>query len=360
MIEFIDKRFYTEIYTRNAVLTNRWWTEKIGAEKLSSAAGNKCDQTVAVAVLDTGVRLTHKALKIWKTDEEYQMESVGTRICRGGRGFNHRTSNDDFNYPDDRNGHGTRVAGIIAANGEKIKGICPGGMILPVKILDDRNKLGSIGFVADGIKSVVYAKKELGVNVRVVNLSCGTSYGIPIEKLNDLEAAIQDAERAGILIVASAGNAGLDIGERKNRYYPASIEAGNLIAVAATGADDEKLPRSNYLASALGAPGEQIETLGLCGENSILSDTSASAAFVSGAAALLFSRFPALTYGEVKSALLETGEDANGSLKQYFSHGRLNVFGAYQKIMRNRKQAAQSDKNICDASERNLIVSGNI
>jgi subtilisin family serine protease len=343
VIEFIDKRFYTETHAENAASASCWWTEKIGAEKLRAEASAKCDQTVVVAVLDTGVRLGHKALKIWETAENYKIESGETRICRGGSGFNHRPNKDDFNYADDRNGHGTRVAGIIAANGEKIKGVCPGATILPVKILDDRNELSCIAFITDGIKSVVYAKEEIGVNVRVVNISCGTSNGISIKKLNDLKAAIKDAERAGILIVASAGNAGLDIGERKNRHYPASIEADNLIAVAATDADDGKLPRSNYLESALGAPGDRIETLGLSGENSVLSDTSAAAAFVSGAAALLFSRFPALTCGEVKSALLETGEDESGRLKKYFSHGRLSVFGAYQKITRNQMRAAKND-----------------
>lgn len=340
MIEFPDNRFHSE----NARAADRWWIDKIGAEKLS-AAGSETVEKIVVAVLDTGVRIGHEALKIWKTAENYRIESGGARIFCGGRGFNHRPNGEDFNYPDDCHGHGTKVAGIIAASGEKIKGVCPRATILPVRTLDDANRLGCVGFIADGIRSVIYAKEKLGVGVRVVNISGGMSGVISTAKLNELKTAIREAERVGIFIVASAGNGGLDIGERKNRHYPASIEADNLIAAAATDADDRKQPRSNYLESAIGAPGDKIATLGLSGENSILSDTSAAAAFVSGAAALLFSRFPAASCAELKSALLETGEDASGRLKEYLPHGRLNVFGAYQKIMRNRKQAARGDKN---------------
>lgn len=337
MTEFRDN----QSHPKNAALKGDWWTEKSGAEKLR-AAGVEGDQKVVTAVLDTGVKLNHKTLKIWETDENYRIK-IGERqrICRGGRGFNHRPNGDNFNFPDDENGHGTRVAGIIAANGEKIKGVCPNATILPIKIFDDANRLGDVDFIADGIRSAIYAKKELLVNVRIVNVSGGMSDGISTKKLSDLKAAIKEAEQAGILIVAAAGNAGLNIGERKNRHYPASIEADNLIAVAATDVDDEKLPRSNYLESALGAPGDRIATIGLSGENSILSDTSAAAAFVSGAAALLFSQFPALTCTEVKSALLETGEDANERLREYFPHGRLNVFAAFQKVMQNSKCASE-------------------
>ena len=354
VIEFPDNRFHSG----NAARLGNWWANKIGAEKLPATDGGGAEKVVAV--LDTGVRLTHKALKIWKTTENYRIESGGSRFFCGGRGFNHRPGGDDFNYPDDRNGHGTRVAGIIAASGEKIKGVCPRATILPVKTLNDANGLGCVGFIADGIRSVIYAKEKLGVGVRVVNISGGMSGVISTIKLNDLKAAIKAAERAGILIVASAGNAGSDIGERKNRHYPASIEADNLIAVAATDADDRKLTRSNYLESALAAPGDKIETLGLSGENSILSDTSAAAALVSGAAALLFSHFPALSCAELKSALLETGEDASGRLKEHLPRGRLNVFGAYQKIMRNQKQAARSDKNAVGFNAGNLTDGGNI
>jgi subtilisin family serine protease len=310
-----------------------WWTKKIGADKLP-AVGAENKEKIVVAVLDTGVKLEHEALKIWQTDANYKIEFGGReRICPGGRGFDHRANGGDFNLPGDRHGHGTRVAGIIAASGEKIKGVCAGATILPIKILDDTNRLGCVGFIAKGIKSAVYARQELGVNLRVINISCGMSDGVSTEKLNELKAAIREAEKAGILIVASAGNANLNIGERKNHRFPASIEAENLIAVAATDQFDCKLPRSNYLKSALGAPGDKIATLSLSGENSILPDTSAAAAIVTGSAALLLAHFPFSTYSEIKTALLETGEDANGRLRKYFQNGRINVFAAHQKIM---------------------------
>jgi subtilisin family serine protease len=333
VIEPPEKQFHSKT---NAPVVN-WWTKKIGADKLPAASGENKEKIV-VAVLDTGVKLEHKALRIWQTDADYKIKISGReQICHGGRGFNHRPDGEDFNSPADQNGHGTRVAGIIAASGEKIKGVCPNATILPIKILDDVNRLGCISFITSGIKSAVDARKELGVNLRVINISCGMSNAIETEKLNELKTAIREAEKANILIIASAGNAGVHIGERKNRRYPASIEADNLIAVAATASDDRKLPGSNYLDSAIGAPGDKITTIGLSGENSILSDTSAAAAFVAGCAAHLFAEFPALSCAEMKTALLETGEDAGGRLQEYFPNGRINVFAAYQKIMSERK-----------------------
>ena len=325
MIESTEKLFRSE----NEAPVVNWWSEKIGAEKLRAISGAGTEKIV-VAVLDTGVKLEHETLKIWQIDEDYKIIS----------GFNHRTDGDDFNSPDDRNGHGTRVAGIIAASGEKIKGVCPNATILPIKILDDANRLGCVSFITSGIKSAVYARKKLGVNLRVINISCGMSDTISTLKLNELKAAIREAERADILIVASAGNANLNIGERKNQRFPASIEADNLIAVAATDADDRKMPRSSYCETAIGAPGDKIFTTGMSGENSILSDTSAAAAFVSGCAALLREQFPALTCAEIKNALLETGEDADGHLQEHFPNGRINGFAAYQKIMSEQKHGS--------------------
>jgi subtilisin family serine protease len=336
MIESPDKQLRLE----NHVSIVNWLSEKIGAEKLRAISDASAEK-ISVAVLDTGVKLEHEALKIWQTDKNYKIKIRGReRICRGGRGFNHRTDGDDFNSPDDRNGHGTRVAGIIAANGEKIKGVCPNATILPIKILDDGNRLGCVSFITSGIKSAVYARNELGVNLRVINISCGMSDTMATEKLNELKTAIRQAEKANILIVASAGNAGLNIGERKNCHYPASVEADNLIAVAATDAADRKLSHSNYLDSAIGALGDKISTIGLSGENSVLSDTSAAAAFVAGGAALLFAEFPALTCAEIKTALLKTGEDASGYLQKYLPNGRINVFAAYQKITREQKHGS--------------------
>lgn len=134
---------------------------------------------VIVAVVDTGV-FNHPDLD-------------GALLL--GKDF---VNND--NDPQDDNGHGTNVAGIIAANGINFSGVAPGTKILPVKVL---NKKG-IGETSQVIAGINYAVTK-GANI--INLSLASS-----EDSQALHEAIQDAVRAGVLVVAAAGNEG-------NNYY---------------------------------------------------------------------------------------------------------------------------------------------
>ncbi|TAJ17799.1 MAG: hypothetical protein EPO65_10440 [Dehalococcoidia bacterium] len=119
----------------------------------------------------------------------------------------------------DDEGHGTFVAGLIAAAGTRseIAGIAPGARILPVKVLD----CTGTGRIAEASAGVRYAAR---MGAKVINLSFGTRTDSPA-----LRAAVEEAQRLGVLIVASAGNDG-----RRGVTYPAAYPG--VLSVAASGA----------------------------------------------------------------------------------------------------------------------------
>src|SRR4051812_13197071 len=123
-------------------------------------------------------------------------------------------------------GHGTHVAGIIAAalNGRGVVGAAPQAKLMIVKVLAN-NGAGTTGSVAEGIR---YAAAN---GARVINLSLTSTVNDP-----RVGEAVQAAAAANSLVVASAGNDGHDIDPQP--VYPAALPAGNLLAVASTDPDD--------------------------------------------------------------------------------------------------------------------------
>ena len=152
---------------------------------------------IVVAVLDTGIDVDHPDLK--------------PNII-GGRNFTAEGwGHDQF---EDKNGHGTHVAGTIAANG-KIKGVAPEAKILACKVLD-RHGSGSYYSIIEGIR---YATQWTGANgekVRIINMSLGGSFDN-----KNLEEAILEACAKGIIVVVASGNEG-DANEETMEFgYPA-------------------------------------------------------------------------------------------------------------------------------------------
>ena len=133
---------------------------------------------VRIAVLDTGIDLTHP---------ELQSSIVG--------GFNALNGGNPANYQDD-NGHGTHMTGIIAAamNGQGIIGAVQHPLISAVKVLDNTGA----GYLSDLLNGLDWV---LANNIQVVNMSLSFDEGSPL-----LEQAIQELYEAGIILVASAGN----------------------------------------------------------------------------------------------------------------------------------------------------------
>jgi serine protease len=257
-----------------------------------------------VAVLDTGVMANHPDL--------------AGRVLAG-----YDFVNNDTNAADD-NGHGTWVAGIIAAkanDGYGIAGISWTDKVLPVKIMD-REGTGS---TADLLAGINWAADH---GAKVINMSVG---GFPFSQI--IQDAINDAWAAGIVLVAAAGN-----NARDEVFYPASF--ANVVSVSATQVNDEFAHWSSYGAKVdVSAPGASVQTTNctVCtyadhdswGDHTYISGTSFATPNVAGVVALLRARFPTETPAQIVSRLVGRVDDRGfaGWDKRYGA-GRVNAYRA--------------------------------
>jgi serine protease len=168
---------------------------------------------VVVAVLDTGVAYRNsRDGKFWKSPDLDRKRFVR------GHDFVRRNS-----YPYDRNGHGTFVAGLIAQstnNGIGVTGLAYKARIMPVRVLDYEGK-GDVATIARGIR---FATRH---HAKIVNMSFEFDIGLTASQIPDVISALRQANRAGVVLVAAAGNT-----EDTQVAYPA--RAKHTIAVGAT------------------------------------------------------------------------------------------------------------------------------
>jgi subtilisin len=227
---------------------NSWGVERIGGRIAHS--NNIFGNGARVAVLDTGIDYAHQEL----ADTYY-----------GGWDF---VFDDNDPYDDSWNSHGTHVAGIIAgaADGDGIVGVSPGTELYAVKVLDG----GGFGLLSWIIKGLEWA---IDSGMDVVNISIGGPHS------EALEEACDAAYKAGILLVAAAGN-GTEVG------YPAAYDS--VIAVTGTDREDQQGWFAPYGAQIeLSAPGVMIQSTSTDNGYAELSGTSQAAPHVSGLAALI-------------------------------------------------------------------------
>lgn len=253
---------------------------------------------IVIAVIDTGVDANHPEL--------------AGRVLSG---FNAITGSPNAS---DDNGHGTAVAGIIAAsgdNGEGIAGLCWGCVILPIKacLSNGRCRDSSV------ISAIRWATDN---GARIINLSLGGSSPSPA-----LQEAVRYANERGVLIVAASGN---ERAEGNTPNYPAAY--AEALAVGATGYSDEVTGFSNtgdFID--LVAPGIDIATTIPGNGYALATGTSFASPFVSGAAALIMTLRPDLSNSDVRCVLAISADDrgAPGRDSEY-GYGRLNVLTALQ------------------------------
>ena len=253
-----------------------WGVDRVDADNVWAST---TADSVKVAVIDTGVDLDHPDL---------------TGNIKGGV-----NTIQSWKNADDDNGHGSHVAGIIAAlnNTVGVVGMGPEIDLYAVKVL---NRNGS-GYVSDIIEGIDWS---INNNINVINMSLGTTSDVV-----SFHDAVTAARNAGIVIVAAAGNSGPG---NNTVIYPAKYPES--IAVSATDSLDGQPSFSSRGPEVdLAGPGVSIYSTYKNGGYATLSGTSMATPHVAGAAALVLATHPGFTPSQVQS-YLEANAEFLGSL----------------------------------------------
>jgi subtilisin family serine protease len=285
---------------------------------------------VTVAVVDTGVNLGHRDLapNLWTNPGELP----GNGIDDDADGLVDDVHGADFvnrdGDPADDNGHGTHVAGIVAArgnNGVGVAGLAWRARIMAVKVLGP-NASGDMATVAEGVRYAV------AHGARVINLSLTGPIPGP-----DLASAVAEAAAANVLVVAAAGNTHAD--DDAIAAYPAALDAPNLVAVTSSDQRGALAPSASFGRASidLAAPGEEILSTARGGGYELRSGSSMAAAQVSGAAVLLASARPGLGWEAMRAALLGSARPTSLPV----AAGRLDVAGALRRVLGARPRRSR-------------------
>jgi len=321
-IEYAELDYLAEAYAvpNDSYFSNQWGLENTGqtingvtglmdADIDASTAWDKTLGGVRVAILDCGINQSH---------EELTSKIVASKDFTG--------STSGFN---DIYGHGTHVAGIVAAltnNSKGVAGVCPNCLLLNGKVLNDSGS-GAYSWIANGITWTV------GNGAKVINMSLGGS-----TPSKTLENAVNYAWKNGVVVVAAAGNS-----NNPSKTYPAAYT--NTIAVAATNNLDQKASFSSYGVKwvDVAAPGEYIFSTwkdsssrynpqpecDLTGCYKYASGTSMSTPIVSGVVGLIWSTDYGTSAPAVRTRLESTADKITGT-GTYWSAGRVNAANAVQ------------------------------
>ena len=265
------------------VYANTWGVAHIGGA--DAHAQGATGSGVRVAVLDTGIVTEHPDLD-----------------------YDEACSTSAYDSVEDGNGHGTHVAGTVAALGNEVIGVAPEVTLCVHKVLSDDGSGSYSDIVAamDDIRH--YNEKNADDPIRVANHSYGGGHA------QTMQDAITALDGDGVLNVAAAGNSGHPSGRGDNCSYPALYDAA--MAVAATDQDDERARWSSTCDELeISAPGVGINSTYLDDGYASLSGTSMASPHVAGTAALLFAA-GLDDHEEVRGLLAETAT-ALGSQRQY-------------------------------------------
>ncbi len=288
--------------------------------------------SVIVAVIDTGIRYTHRDLapNMWRNPGEIPGNGIdddGDGYVDNVFGINAITGSGD---PLDDNGHGTHVAGTIGAVANDANGHV--GVAWNVKLMACKFLGGANGGkTSDAIKCIDFAVSK---GARILNNSWGG--GGPTQALFE---AIARARDRGVLFVAAAGNGG-DDGVADNNdalpHYPSSYAVDNIISVAALDRRDQLTSFSNYgLGSVhLGAPGLEIYScwIGSDTDYKSIAGTSMATPHVTGVAALVLAQYPGMSVSDLRRALLSTVVPVPALQGRTTTGGRVNAFNALSSL----------------------------
>jgi subtilisin family serine protease len=354
-VEYIEPNFkYFASYVPNdPFYKNQWYLEKIGAprawEKLDSSSSRK---NPVIAIIDSGIKIDHPDLEsnIWENIDEI----AGNGIDDDRNGFIDDKNGWDFvanandpspkfdpSFTEEGIMHGTIVAGIAAAtsnNNKGISGVAQNAKIMPLRVLNDKGE----GRTSEVVRAIDYAITN---GADIINLSfVGFNYS------EALDEAIRRAYRAGIIIIAAAGNEqgeghGYNLSETP--MYPVCHDGVNgenmVIGVASTDAMDQKTDFSSYGFSCVDitAPGVSIFSTTVYDiddrEGNYIFDkyydgywsgTSMSVPMISGAIALILEANPNIKRQEAVNILLSTSDNISRLNPEYLGQlgvGRVNL-----------------------------------
>jgi len=305
--------------------------------------------SIVLALTDTGIDLTHPDLiaNIWTNPGEDPWldpydPTTGNGVDDDLNGYVDDWKGYDFNGPSplipirdndpsDGVGHGTHCAGILAAtgnNGMGVTGVSWNAKIMPLKIGPDSGLTLTVFVAAQAIDYAVANGAD------IICASWGGLAGI-----STIRTAIDNAHSAGVLFVAAAGNFGINT-DGFLKFYPASYDLDNIIAVAATDDNDELADFSNFGRTTVdvGAPGVGIlstmptyevfltqDPYDYSTNYDYLDGTSMATPFVAGALAVLISAYPTETHMEIRDRLFSGVNQVPGLEGITVTGGRINL-----------------------------------
>ncbi len=272
-------------------------------------------KNVVVGILDTGIDYRHPAL--------------GGGFGPGYKVFGGYDFVNNDNDPMDDRGHGTHVAGIVAADGDSIVGVAPGVKLLAVKVMDASGE----GYISDIIKGMEYCIDPDGnINtddgVDILNMS----FGEYTESPNPLDSIVSYIDKSGVLCVASAGN----------RWDEATIGTPGTAPEALTvGACNRNFSKSYFssegpdpiherLKPEIVAPGTYIRSTVLGGRYEKHYGTSMAAPHVSGVAALVKEKNPTILPSDLKSIIVNNAQEIPGEKTYAVGNGCVNALRSIQ------------------------------
>ena len=381
-------------YAEDQAVDRAWGVDQIKAKaawQISKGAG------VKVAMIDSGIDYNHPSLwgNIWvdtqnvkdnnydgfvslddadinangKIDSDSYENEIQTSF--NGNIFGDYYESSSVESPEDGFGHGSHVAGIIAAknsDSEDFNGVASEAKLIAIKIFDNQGRFTSVTELLRGIRSSIID------GAKVINASIGGSYYSKLE-----EDTYKLADSLGVVVVAAAGNS-----NSNNDYqpvYPASYET--VLSVAASDKTDSIASFSNYGESVdVSAPGSQIpstmnnqsylaERLPLNFVKNIneehgiwlLSGTSMATPHVAGLTALILSKNPELNPSQVREIIKNSTDQISGDKQTLY--GRVNALNALNLATNFSNEANVNLKEVAKLifttrSSRNKKFSGNL
>jgi len=321
-----DPRFSEQWAIRNPGSSGRQLSSDINATQAWGMS--RGSQETVIAILDSGIDFTHPDLmdNQWLNSLEQP-----TPRDHDHNGYPADLHGWDFltnsNTITDESGHGTAIAGIIAARGNNstgITGVMWQASLMSLRVLDSTGT----GDISRAVEALDYATAN---GAQVINCSWGTA-----ETSQALREALERAAARGVVVVASAGNESRELEEAARPHYPASFALPNVIAVAATDQEDQLGAFSNWgmPSVTIGAPGVQILTTAPAGEYQVVSGTSFAGAFVAGVAGLIKSERPWLGVERTRELMVGGARWVRGLAQKVRAQGVVSAWGALQAVQR--------------------------